>query len=105
MTNEYEIADDNRESLIWTKEQLLAPLNQGMEAPPHPMRLGNDEKDYYRLGGAGITATARAPGMAGPGGPTGPAMTATATSEQVAGQDEVQPGGEQFAAGGSEVAQ
>ena len=32
MTNEYEIADDSRESLIWTKEQLLAPLLPGMEA-------------------------------------------------------------------------
>ena len=36
MTNEYEIADDNRESLIWTKEQLLVPLLPGMEAPPTP---------------------------------------------------------------------
>ena len=53
MTNEYEIADDNRENLIWTKEQLLVPLLPGMEAPPHPMRLGDDEKDYYRLGAAG----------------------------------------------------
>ncbi len=50
MTNEYELADDSRESLIYTKEQLLAPLQQGMEAPPHPMRLGETEKDYYRLG-------------------------------------------------------
>ena len=63
MTNEYEIADDNRESLIWTKEQLLAPLQPGMEAPPHPMRLGDDEKDYYRLGAAGVVAAPRAPGM------------------------------------------
>ena len=31
-----------------TKEQLMAPLLPGMEAPPHPMRLGDDEKDYYR---------------------------------------------------------
>jgi NADH-quinone oxidoreductase subunit I len=50
MTNDYELADDSRESLIWTKEQLLAPLQQGMEAPPHPMRLGDEEEDYYRLG-------------------------------------------------------
>jgi NADH-quinone oxidoreductase subunit I len=50
MTNDYELADDSRESLIWTKEQLLAPLAPGMEAPPHPMRLGEDETDYYRLG-------------------------------------------------------
>ena len=57
MTNEYELADDSRENLIWTKEQLLAPLQVGMEAPPHPMRLGDDEKDYYRLGAAGIAPT------------------------------------------------
>jgi NADH-quinone oxidoreductase subunit I len=76
MTNEYEIADDSRENLIWTKEQLLVPLLSDMEAPPHPMRLGDDEKDYYRLGGAGLSATLRAPGMAGPGGPSGPAVSA-----------------------------
>ena len=52
MTNEYELADDNRESLIWTKEQLVAPLQPGMEAPPHPMRLGDTERDYYLLGRA-----------------------------------------------------
>jgi NADH-quinone oxidoreductase subunit I len=57
MTNEYELADDSRENLIWTKEQLLAPLQTGMEAPPHPMRLGDDEKDYYLLGAAGIAPT------------------------------------------------
>jgi NADH-quinone oxidoreductase subunit I len=56
MTNEYEIADDSRENLIWTKEQLLAPLEPGMEAPPHPMRLGDTERDYYRLGSAGVVA-------------------------------------------------
>ena len=47
MSNEYELADDNRADLIFTKEQLLAPLLPGMESPPHPMRLGDDEKDYY----------------------------------------------------------
>ena len=55
MTNEYELADSSRESLIFTKEQLLAPLLETMEPPPHPMLLGNDEKDYYRLGGAGVS--------------------------------------------------
>ena len=54
MTNEYELADDSRESLIWTKEQLVAPLLPGMEAPPHPMRLGETEVDYYQLGGSGV---------------------------------------------------
>jgi NADH-quinone oxidoreductase subunit I len=47
MSNEYELALDNRQELIYTKEQLMAPLLPGMEAPPHPMRLGDDEKDYY----------------------------------------------------------
>ncbi|HMA46710.1 MAG TPA: NADH-quinone oxidoreductase subunit NuoI [Frankiaceae bacterium] len=60
MTNDYELADDNREDLIFTKEQLLAPLEPGMQPPPHPMRLGDSEKDYY-LGPAGRT-TPRVPG-------------------------------------------
>ena len=48
MTNEYELADDNRADLIYEKSDLLAPLLPGMEQPPHPMRLGEDEGDYYR---------------------------------------------------------
>ena len=48
MTNEYELADDNRADLIYEKHDLLAPLLPGMEQPPHPMRLGDDEGDYYR---------------------------------------------------------
>jgi NADH-quinone oxidoreductase subunit I len=47
MIHEYEIATDNRQDLIWTKEDLLAPLLKGMEQPPHPMRLGDTERDYY----------------------------------------------------------
>jgi len=47
MSNEYELASDSRQDLIFTKEQLLAPLLPGMEQPPHPMRLGESEKDYY----------------------------------------------------------
>src|SRR5918993_820860 len=47
MTNEYELADDSRQDLIYTKEQLLAPLLPGMEQPPHPMRLGSTDTDYY----------------------------------------------------------
>ena len=35
MTNEYELADDSREDLIFTKEQLLAPLPAGATPPPH----------------------------------------------------------------------
>ena len=48
MTNEYELADDNRADLIYEKSDLLAPLLPGMEEPPHAMRLGDDEGDYYR---------------------------------------------------------
>ena len=48
MTNEYELADNNRADLIYEKSDLLAPLLPGMEQPPHAMQLGNDEGDYYR---------------------------------------------------------
>jgi NADH-quinone oxidoreductase subunit I len=47
MTNEYELADDKREKLIFEKEDLLAPLRQGMLAPPHPMYPGMTDTDYY----------------------------------------------------------
>ncbi|MDR1386274.1 MAG: NADH-quinone oxidoreductase subunit NuoI [Propionibacteriaceae bacterium] len=47
MTNEFKLADSSRASLIYTKEDLLAPLLEGMEAPPHPRRLGDDERDYF----------------------------------------------------------
>jgi NADH-quinone oxidoreductase subunit I len=48
MTNFYELADDNRGDLIFTKDQLLAPLQQGMLPPPHPMVDGLEERDYYQ---------------------------------------------------------
>jgi NADH-quinone oxidoreductase chain I len=48
MTNEFELADDSRESLIYEKQDLLAPLLSGMEPPPHEMPPGTTEKDYYR---------------------------------------------------------
>jgi NADH-quinone oxidoreductase subunit I len=47
MTNEFELASDSREDLIFTKDRLLAPLRPEMEQPPHPLRLGKDEYDYY----------------------------------------------------------
>jgi NADH-quinone oxidoreductase subunit I len=50
MSNEYELARDDRRDLIFTKEELLAPLLEGMEQPPHPMRLGDSEKAYYESG-------------------------------------------------------
>ncbi|EOM75720.1 NADH-quinone oxidoreductase subunit NuoI [Rhodococcus rhodnii] len=45
MTQEFEIAEDNRRDLIFTKEDLLAPLYHGMEAPPHAMT--GTVADYY----------------------------------------------------------
>ena len=47
MTNFYELADDNRADLIFTKDQLLAPVQEGMLLPPHPMVDGLEERDYY----------------------------------------------------------
>ena len=47
MSNEYELARDSRQDLIFTKQELLMPLLPGMEQPPHPMRLGDSDKDYY----------------------------------------------------------
>ncbi len=48
MTNEYELADNNRADLIFTKDQLLAPIQQGMLPAPHPMVEGLQERDYYQ---------------------------------------------------------
>src|SRR6188472_4104776 len=47
MTNEYELADRSRESLIYEKKDLLAPLLPGMQEPPHEMQLGKTQTDYY----------------------------------------------------------
>ena len=48
MTNFYELADNNRADLIFTKDQLLAPIQEGMLPAPHPMVDGMEERDYYR---------------------------------------------------------
>ena len=47
MSNEFKLADTTRAKLIYTKDELLAPLLPGMEEPPHPRRLGNDEQAYF----------------------------------------------------------
>jgi len=60
MTNEYELADDNRADLIFTKEQLLAPLQEGMVSAPHPMVEGMNERDYYNGKVASATDEQRA---------------------------------------------
>jgi len=48
MTNEYELADRTRASLIYTKEELLAGLTEGMVDSPHAIYPGADESHYYR---------------------------------------------------------
>ena len=61
MTNEYELADRSRESLIYEKKDLLAPLLPGMQEPPHEMQLGTTEKDYY----LGLNGAAAVPAEGG----------------------------------------
>jgi len=48
MTNEFELANTTRESLIYTKSELLAGLEEGMVDTPHAIFPGMDEQDYYR---------------------------------------------------------
>jgi NADH-quinone oxidoreductase subunit I len=47
MSNEFKLADTTRAKLIYTKDELLAPLLPGMEEPPHPRRLGPSEEAYF----------------------------------------------------------
>ncbi|MGH8870067.1 MAG: NADH-quinone oxidoreductase subunit NuoI [Actinomycetes bacterium] len=47
MSNEYELADDSREKLIFEKQDLLAPLAEGMIPAPHPMPDGFTDREYY----------------------------------------------------------
>ena len=62
MTNDYEMADDNRSDLIYGKDKLLAPLESGMTAPPHAMAEGSTDEDYYR---GNVTASGLAQPAAG----------------------------------------
>jgi NADH-quinone oxidoreductase subunit I len=55
MTNEFEMADDNRADLIYGKDKLLTPLLPGMAPPPHPMAEGTTDEEYYRGKIAGAT--------------------------------------------------
>lgn len=48
MTNEFELADSSREALIYTKEQLLSGLTEGMVEAPHSIFPGTEDTDYYR---------------------------------------------------------
>ena len=48
MSNEFEIAGQTRESMIYEKQDLLRPLAKGMLATPHPMPSGTADTDYYQ---------------------------------------------------------
>lgn len=48
MTNDYELAGPTRAGLIYEKQDLLAPLAEGMLQPPHPMPDGMQDTHYYR---------------------------------------------------------
>ncbi|MBW3085672.1 NADH-quinone oxidoreductase subunit I [Austwickia sp. TVS 96-490-7B] len=59
MTNFYELADHSRSALIFEKHQLLAPVQDDMVAPPHPMVSGMEERDYYQGKVSGATEDQR----------------------------------------------
>jgi NADH-quinone oxidoreductase subunit I len=92
MTNFYELADDNRQDLIYTKEQLMAPLLPGMEAPPHPLRLGDSEQAYY------VDVPARAGRTAADATPDGPAPSVP-TAETAQAGAQLNTDGDRFMAG------
>lgn len=48
MSNEFELADQHRENMIYEKDKILVPLTDGMLAPPHPMVEATTDGDYYR---------------------------------------------------------
>ncbi len=99
MSNEYELASDSRADLIFTKEQLLAPLLPGMEQPPHPMRLGETEKDYYvgAIGNPGASAGAQTVESSSAGEADLPASGVQ--DPEVTGTRQAKPTGEPGAAG------
>ena len=78
MTNFYELAGPSRRGLIYEKQDLLAPVQPGMVAAPHPAVAGTTEKDYYSGRVTEATAEQRAwveartrhgDGVTGSGGP------------------------------------
>ena len=48
MTDDYEMTGPSRAEMIYEKDQLLAPLEDGMQPPPHPMAPGTRPENYYR---------------------------------------------------------
>ena len=76
MSNDFELADDNRQDLIYTKEQLMAPLLPGMEAAAAPDAPGR-RREGLLPAGAGLVA-----GRAGHRG-EGMSLLAAAADTQV----------------------
>lgn len=60
MTNDYELAEDNRLKAIYEKADLLGPLLPGMVDAPHSMVEGTTEKDYYLGNVTGATEAQKA---------------------------------------------
>lgn len=48
MSNDFELAGPTRLGLIYEKDQILAPMADGMLAAPHPMAPGTSATDYYQ---------------------------------------------------------
>ncbi|WP_402462095.1 NADH-quinone oxidoreductase subunit NuoI [Isoptericola aurantiacus] len=48
MSNDFEIAGPTRAGMIYEKQDILAPLAEGMLAGPHPMVEGTTDTEYYR---------------------------------------------------------
>ena len=48
MSNDFELAEFERADLIYEKKDLLADLQDGMLAAPHPMVPNTTDGDYYR---------------------------------------------------------
>jgi NADH-quinone oxidoreductase subunit I len=86
MTNEYELADDNRADLIYEKSDLLAPLLPGMTLPPHEMMLGRDDGDYYRGAFRSQPEATSAPTARGTTGATAAKVDARDTGDERGGQ-------------------
>jgi NADH-quinone oxidoreductase subunit I len=99
MTNDYELADDSRRDLIYEKQDLLAPLLPGMEKPPHPMMLGDDEQSYYGALGRGISETRIS--QAGAGGRGGAAQGERAPADS--GETGPPPGERRTARAGRDI--
>ena len=81
MTNEFELAGPTRAGLIFEKQDLLAPMGDGMLAAPHPMVPNTTDTDYYRGEVTGTTPEQTAwVAEHRPDDPTLPAASRTAST-------------------------